>query len=73
MASVVGSDWVYTYLRPDSITDVTYAVEYSTNLTLWTPVADVFVTNAGGYDTRKATYPLASASNVYFRLKITQP
>jgi len=71
--STTATDWVYTYLRPDSITDVTYTVQYSTNLSTWTDVTDSFVSNSGGFDTRQATYPLASATNIYFRLKVTQP
>lgn len=74
--STTATDWVYTYQRPDSsagITDVTYTVEYSTDLTTWTPLTDAFVSNAGGYDTRQATYALASATKIYFRLNITQP
>jgi hypothetical protein len=74
VVSTAGGNWVYTYTRPTSITDVTYAVEVSTNLTTWT-TAGVTLTNpssSGGVDTWTATYPLASATNVFFRLKVLQ-
>ncbi|MDP2138299.1 MAG: MBG domain-containing protein, partial [Candidatus Didemnitutus sp.] len=73
--SVVGSDWVYTYTRPASVTDVAIAVEVSTNLSTWTStgVTHEFVSTSGGTETWRATYPLASASNAFFRLKVTRP
>ncbi|MDI1250698.1 MAG: MBG domain-containing protein [Lacunisphaera sp.] len=76
VVTTTATDWVYTYQRPDSgagITDVNYTVEYSTDLTTWTPLTDTFVSNVGGFDTRKATYALATATKIYFRLTITQP
>jgi len=71
---VPGTDWVYTYTRPSSIGDVTYTVEISTDLVTWTTVGVIheFVSTASGTDTWRATYPLISASNVFFRLKIVQ-
>ncbi len=74
VVSVVGPNWVYTFTKPDTVTDVTYTVEVSTNLTTWpTVLTPVWQSNSAGKDTYTVTYPLASASNVYFRLKITQP
>lgn len=73
--TVVGPDWVYTYTRSVSITDVTYAVEVSTNLTTWTTVGVTheFVSSAAGIDTWRGRFPLVSATNAFFRLKVTQP
>jgi hypothetical protein len=68
------TDWVYTYTRPTAITDVTYAVEVSTDLITWTTagVTREFVSTSGSTDTWRARYPLASAPNVFFRLIITR-
>lgn len=72
--SVVATDWVYTYTRPADRPDLSYAVEVSTNLTSWTTtgVAMELVTSSGANETWRAKYPLASAANVFFRLKVTQ-
>jgi hypothetical protein len=72
--SSTSTDWVYTYTRPTNITDVTYAVEVSTDLVTWTPagVTLSLQSSAGGFDTWVATYPKAQASNVCFRLVVTQ-
>ncbi len=71
---VPGSDWVYTYTRPSSVGDVTYTVEISTDLVTWTTVGVIheFVSTDSGTDTWRARYPLISATNVFFRLKIVQ-
>lgn len=71
---VPGSDWVYTYTRPSSVGDVTYTVEISTDLVTWTTVGVIheFVSTDSGTDTWRARYPLISAGNVFFRLKIVQ-
>jgi hypothetical protein len=68
------SDWVYTYVRPAS-SDVTYSVEISTDLSVWTTAGAVheFVSTSAGVDTWHARYPLSLAPNIYFRLKVTQP
>jgi sugar lactone lactonase YvrE len=68
------TDWVYTYTRPASATDVTYAVEVSTDLITWTTtgVTHEFVSTSGGIDTWRARYPLASAPNAFFRLSVTR-
>lgn len=69
-----GSDWAYTYTRPADRTDVAYAVECSTNLSTWTAAGVIheLVSSSGGTETWRARYPLASAANCYFRLKVTQ-
>ena len=68
-------DWVYTYSRPSSISDVTYSVEISTDATTWTTagVTHELVSSSGGVETRRGRYPLASAANIYFRLKVVRP
>jgi hypothetical protein len=71
--SVQGADWVYTYTRPSDRTDITYAVECSTNLTSWSTggVTHELVSSSGGTETWRGKYPLASAGNVFFRLRVT--
>lgn len=70
---IEGSDWAYTYTRPADRTDVTYAVEMSTNLSGWGTggVVHSLVSTSGGTETWRAKYPLASAANVFFRLTVT--
>lgn len=65
--------WIYTYTRPTGTTDVTYAVEFSTNLTTWGApgVAAVLVGTVNDVETWQAKQLLGSASNAYFRLKVT--
>ncbi len=72
--TTTATDWVYTYAKPVSVTDVTYAVEISTNLTGWTAsgVSLTLVSSAAGVETWQATYPLNSAVNAFFRLRVTQ-
>jgi alpha-tubulin suppressor-like RCC1 family protein len=66
------SDWVYTYTRPSSVTDVTYEVEVSTDLVTWTTEGVVHGrAEAGSTETWQATYPVSLAANLYFRLKVT--
>ncbi|WP_438483296.1 MBG domain-containing protein [Oleiharenicola lentus] len=71
--STTSSDWVYLYTRPTAITDVTYEVEVSTSLTSWSAVGVTheIVSSSGGIDTWRARYPLSSATNAFFRLKIS--
>jgi hypothetical protein len=74
VASSTANDWVYTYTRPTTTTDVAYAVEISTDLLNWTPsgVTHEFVSTANGTDTWRGRYPLASAAKIFFRLKVTR-
>ncbi len=69
---IEGSDWAYTYTRPADRADVAYVVEMSVNLTNWSTVTHQLVSTSGGSETWRARYPLASAANCYFRLKVTQ-
>lgn len=72
VASATPSDWVFTYTRPASATDVTYSVEFSSSLSGWGTggVTHQFVSTAGGVDTWRATVPLSSATSAFFRLRI---
>ena len=68
------TDWVFTYARPTDRTDITFEVEVSTDLASWTSTG-VTLTNLGevrGVQNWQASYPLSSATNVFFRLKVTQ-
>lgn len=71
--AVANGEWVFTYTRPTSITDVTYAVEVSTNLSAWstTGVTHELVSSVGGVDTWRARYAVSSASTAFFRLVVT--
>ena len=68
------AEWVYNYTRPAGLTDVTFTAEVSTDLVTWTSsgVTHELVSSAGGTETWRARYPLDSAANVFFRLKITR-
>ncbi|MDP1578696.1 MAG: putative Ig domain-containing protein [Candidatus Didemnitutus sp.] len=72
--SVVGNDWVYTYQRPADRSDLTYAVEVSTNLTTWTMtgVTHELVSSLDGVESWRARVPLSTGANVFFRLKVTR-
>lgn len=73
--ATLGTDWTFTYTRPASVTDVTYVVEVSTNLSTWTAVGvtHALVSTNGTTETWRGRYPISSAPNVFFRLKVTQP
>lgn len=71
-ASAAASDWVFTYTRPASATDVTYTVEFSTNLTSWSSAAVTheFVSTGSGVETWRGRVPLSTATVAFFRLRI---
>jgi len=68
------NDWVYTYVRPASRQDIFYAVEVSTDLVSWSTgeVIHIRVSTDGVTETWRATYPLSSATNLFFRLKVVE-
>jgi uncharacterized delta-60 repeat protein len=71
--STTATDWVYTFTRPSDRAELTYEVEVSTNLTSWTiTLTPTFVSTSGAIETWQATYPLSSATNAFFRLKVVQ-
>ena len=71
--SIVGSDWVYTYVRPSDRTDVAYAVEISTDLVNWstTGVIHELASSVGATETWRARFPISSATKVFFRLRVS--
>jgi hypothetical protein len=70
--TTTATDWVYTYTRPIDRADITYAVEMSTDLFSWTiTLTPTFVSASGDVETWQATYPLSSAANAFFRVKIS--
>ncbi len=75
VVTTTANDWVFTYTRPVSRSDLVYAVHASTNLTTWGPtnVTHSFVSSDGTRETWRGTYPLALGSNVFFRLHVTLP
>lgn len=72
--TTTATDWVYTYTKPVSVTDVSYAVEMSTDISSWTTsgVTQSLVSVVSGVETWEVKYPLSSASNAFFRLRVTQ-
>ena len=73
--STTATDWVYTYQRPADRTDVTFTVECSTDLLTWSSAGVIheFVSTTDGIDTWHGRYPLASAGNLFFRLRVDRP
>ena len=72
VVSTTATDWVYTYARPTSTTDIAYEVEVSADFISWTGAGLTyqFVSTNAGVDVWQARYPLASAPNAFFRLKV---
>ncbi len=66
------SEWTFTYTRPADRSDVTYTVQASANLTLWTDVPATR-TATGPTETWRATVPVTGNPNLLFRLKVVQP
>ncbi|MDI1250697.1 MAG: hypothetical protein PSV13_17680, partial [Lacunisphaera sp.] len=71
----LGSDWTYTFTRPDTVTDVTCTVEVSFDLVSWNAngVSLALVSNTGGLDHWRASYPLTGTPRIFFRLQVTRP
>lgn len=69
----IGSDWTYTYTRPADRSDLTFAVEVSTNLATWTTVGVTheMIAATNGSETWRARHPISPASNLFFRLKVS--
>ncbi len=70
-ATRTATDWTFTYTRPASHTDVTYTVQFSTNLVTWNDVAATRIVE-GATETWRATVPVTGNPNLYFRLKVAR-
>lgn len=68
-----GSNWIYTYTRPISRSDLTYTVQVSTNLNTWSAmgITQEKISTVAGIETWQAKFPAASTSSVFLRLVIT--
>ena len=71
MPMVEGNNLTYAYPKDISKADISYQVEFSNDLGIWTPLADVLVETNGSIETRKASIPL-SGGRQFMRLKITK-
>lgn len=73
--SLSGDNWVFTYTRPASRPDLTYAVEVSSNLSNWVTtgvtLTHVLPDPESGPQTWRATYPRTSSAPVFVRLRVT--
>ena len=65
------TDWVFTYTRPAARSDVTYTVQSSTNLTVWTDRTATRIVE-GTTETWRVTVPVSGNPNLFFRLKVTR-
>lgn len=72
--SATETHWVFTYTRPAATTDLTYAVQASTDLVDWTTivVTPTLTGSVDGVQTWQATYARTSATRLFFRLKVTR-
>lgn len=70
-AAKTSTDWTFTYTRPASDrTDITYTVQYSTNLSTWSTATTHTRLIASTTETWQASVPVATGNNVFFRLRI---
>lgn len=67
-----GGYWIYKYTRPASVTDVTYAIDLSTDLATWSETTQTLTGTTGGVQTWQATYPASGTTRLFFRLRIQQ-
>jgi len=74
VASIDGSDWIYTYSRPVDRADLTYVVEASIDLVNWSAsgVTHARVSTEGTTETWEARFPTANAPALFFRLKVNK-
>lgn len=72
--SATETHWVFTYSRPEGTTDLTYAVEASTDMTTWSTsgVSHTLTGSTGGVEAWQATYARSGATRLFFRLKVTR-
>ena len=67
-----GNSLTYTFPRLTSRSDVPSIVQVSSDLNQWTTLADSFVSESSGVETRRATVPFTSAAPMFFRLRVTR-
>lgn len=74
VVSATDTEWGYTFNRPADRADVTYAVEWSTDLTTWSSdnVTLARVSTADGVETWRATVPRTAGTNCFLRLRVTR-
>lgn len=69
------SDWMFTYVRPASRPDLTYAVDLSTNLAAWSQTANpavlISTDTSSGLQIWRATIPKSAGANLFVRLRVT--
>ncbi|MGB6220540.1 lamin tail domain-containing protein [Haloferula sp.] len=68
--TVDGGDLVMTFTKNTLLSDLTYGVEMSADLLIWTPLADEFVSSTNYQETRKASVPMTSQC-LFLRLVVT--
>lgn len=75
VVAVSATEWIYRYERPSSASDLVYAVEVSADLATWSPVGVTHerVSSGATTETWEGRYPVASAPQVFFRLRVTRP
>jgi hypothetical protein len=64
------TEWIFTYTRPADRTDVTYNVQYTTDLTTWTTTSAPTRTATGTTETWEVRVPRSTGANLFFRLKV---
>ncbi|MBK8859275.1 MAG: hypothetical protein IPN11_16905 [Opitutaceae bacterium] len=66
--SVTATEWVFQYTRPEDRDDIYYAVQMSTDLTLWQPASasPELVSEVDGIQSWRVKLPLGTGPNVYF-------
>jgi type VI protein secretion system component Hcp len=74
--SQTATDWVFTYTRPASRPDLTYAVQFSADLSAWDLAGGthelVSTDSVNHTETWRGTLPKASAPNLFVRLSVTR-
>lgn len=72
---VVATDLAYTYTRPVGRSELTYSVQFSTNLTSWTSegVTHELVSTVDGVETWRGRVPLSTGANLFLRVRVERP